>query len=146
MSTTLTRAAANGRYHISAAYRRLLHRYPLLPIRNESDYDRADTVVADLFGRDDLSPDESRYLDSLLILIAAYEDKRYDLDALADSITPLQILKSILASSNTSQAELAKLLGSEAAASMVLSGKREISKSQAKTLARHFKVDAGLFI
>jgi len=146
MSQMMTREISKGHYRISPTYRRLLGRYPLLPIRNEADYDRADAVVADLFGRDDLSDDEARYLDSLVILIAAYESKHHDLDALAEDISPLQALRSIMASSRTTQADLAKLLGSEAAASMMLSGKREVSKSQAKLLGRRFKVDAGLFI
>src|SRR5206468_1072905 len=144
-SNIFTRATANG-YQIGPAYLRLLRRYPLLPIRSENDYDRADAVIADLFGREDLSPDEQRYLDSLLILISAYEAQHHDLDLLAESITPLQMLKSIMTSSGMAQSDLAKLLASEAAASMMLSGKRAISKSQAKLLAKHFKVDAGLFI
>ena len=146
MSTTLTHAKANGKYEISAPYRQLLNRYPLLPIKTEKDYDRADAVLADLFGREDLSHDENRYLDSLLILVTAYEDEHYRLDELMESITPLQALKSIMNSSGTTQSDIAKVVGTEAAASMILSGKREISKSQAKALAKHFKVDAGLFI
>jgi len=146
MSDMLTREISKGRYQLSPTYRKLLSRYPLLPIRTEADYDRADAVVADLFGRGNLSDDEARYLDSLLILISAYEAEHHDLDAMAESITPLQALRSIMASSGTTQADLAKLLGSEAAASMMLSGKRAISKTQAKLLAKRFKVDAGLFI
>ena len=146
MSTTLTRANGKGKYNIGSRYLALLRRYPLLPIKTELDYDRADAVLADLFGRDDLDRDESRYLDSLLILINAYENKRWDFDRLAESITPLQVLKNMMSTSGTTQSDLGNLLGSEAAASMLLSGKRAISKVQAKLLARHFKVDAGLFI
>jgi HTH-type transcriptional regulator/antitoxin HigA len=146
MSATLTRPTSKGTYSISPKYLRLLRRYPLLPIKSEQDYDRADSVLADLFGREDLDRDESRYLDSLLILISAYEDKHWDFDKLAEAIPPLQALKSIMSTSGTTQSDLAVVLGSEAAASMLLSGKRQVSKSQAKALARHFKVDAGLFI
>ena len=48
---------------------------------------------------------------SLLILISAYEQKHHDLDALAESITPLQALKSIMSTSGTTQSDLAALLG-----------------------------------
>lgn len=146
MSTTVTRAIGKGKYDIGPKYLALLRRYPLLPIKSEQDYDRADAVLADLFGRDNLDRDEGRYLDSLLILINAYENERWDFDQLAESIAPLRLLKSMMRTSGTTQSDLGLLLGSEAAASMLLSGKREISKVQAKLLARHFEVDAGLFI
>ena len=41
---------------------------------------------------------------------------------------------------------LAKLLGcSQPLVSLILAGKRELSKANVKKLARHFKLDAGYF-
>jgi antitoxin component HigA of HigAB toxin-antitoxin module len=44
------------------------------------------------------------------------------------------------------QAQVAAALRDRAAASSILSGRRNVSKAQAKRLAELFKVDAGLFI
>ena len=40
---------------------------------------------------------------------------------------------------------LGKVLGSKTAASLVLNGKRELSKAHIRKLASRFKVDPGLF-
>jgi len=145
MTPSLTHAAKSG-YLIGGSYQQLLKRYPLLPIRNRAEYDRAISVFEDLFGRDDLNPDERGYVETLAMLITAYEEAHENLDELAESITPLDALRSILDSHGMKSRDLAQIIGSESAASLILNGKREISKSQAKSLAKRFKVDAGLFI
>ena len=43
-------------------------------------------------------------------------------------------------------ADIGRLIGSPSAASMILSGDREMSKSQIRTLAAHFKVEASYFL
>jgi antitoxin component HigA of HigAB toxin-antitoxin module len=42
--------------------------------------------------------------------------------------------------------DLTDILGSQSAASMILTGARAISTQQAIKLAKYFKVDAGLFL
>jgi antitoxin component HigA of HigAB toxin-antitoxin module len=42
--------------------------------------------------------------------------------------------------------DLGAIIGSLSAASMILTGARAISTQQAIKLARHFKVDVGLFL
>ena len=95
-------------------------------------------------GRDDLDEDQERYLDTIISLISAYESREYDLDK--DGITPLAALKTLLQANGMGAAGLGRIIGSQSYASMILSGKRQISKDNAKKLARRFKVDAGLFI
>jgi HTH-type transcriptional regulator / antitoxin HigA len=43
-------------------------------------------------------------------------------------------------------ADLGKILGNKTAASLVLSGKREMSKGHIRRLAARFKVEPGLFL
>ena len=43
-------------------------------------------------------------------------------------------------------ADLGRLLGSRSAASMILSGKRALSKTHIRNLATHFKLDASVFL
>lgn len=143
MTATMTRVT-KGTYTLGKSYVGLLERYPLLPVRTEEDYDAANAVVGDLVGRDDLNADEGRYLDSLLTLVAAYENKVYDFDS--RNVSPLVALKSLLASNSMTAADLGRLIGSAPNATMILKGQRKISVNIAKTLAKHFKVDSGLFI
>ena len=44
------------------------------------------------------------------------------------------------------QSQVSQTLGDRAAASSILSGRREVSKAQAKRLGELFNVDAGVFI
>lgn len=145
MTRALTHAARTG-YRIGGSYQQLLKRYPLLPIKTRTDYERASMVLQDLFGREDLDADENGYVETLTLLIETYEDAHENLDALAEDISPLDALKSILDSHGMKSKDLGGIIGSESGASLILNGKREISKSQAKILAKRFNVDAGLFI
>jgi antitoxin component HigA of HigAB toxin-antitoxin module len=45
-----------------------------------------------------------------------------------------------------SSADLAKVLGNKTAASLILNGKRELSKAHIRSVAARFKVDPGLFL
>jgi HTH-type transcriptional regulator/antitoxin HigA len=143
MSATLTSRTKRG-YQLGKSYLDLLKRFPLLSIRSEEEYDRATAVAQALMGRDDLNDDQARYLDTIITLISAYEANVYDLDR--DGITPLEALKTLLDANGMAAADLGRVIGSQPYASMILSGKREISKENAKKLAARFKVDAGLFI
>ena len=145
MNSSLTRRQKSG-YMIGGSYQQLLKRYPLLPIKSRADYERASGVLQELFGREDLDADERGYVETLTLLVEAYEDAHENLDALAEDVSPLDALKSILDSHGMKSKDLGEIIGSESAASLILNGKREISKSHAKLLAKRFNVDAGLFI
>ncbi|HXW76119.1 MAG TPA: helix-turn-helix domain-containing protein [Candidatus Eremiobacteraceae bacterium] len=87
---------------------------------------------------------EGEYLELLLALVAEYEHRvgadRWEKLQPVDSLRELMDLRSV------SQSQVAKALGDRSAASSILSGRRQISKSQAKKLAKLFRVDAGIFI
>ena len=76
--------------------------------------------------------------------IEEYEGKQYDFDSLKGS--PLGILKQLMSGKQMGAGDLADVIGSQSAASMILTGARAISTQQAIKLARHFKVDVGLFL
>lgn len=87
---------------------------------------------------------ETEYYRVLCALVADYErfvgaDQWTKLDP-ADAVRELMDLKGV------TQAQVANALGSRAAASLILTGRRQISKTQAKQLAELFRVDAGVFI
>ena len=128
------------------SYLALMAEFPLRPIRNGSEYDRAAAIVHRLALREgDLDAGEEAYLEVLETLV-----ERYDLDHFPiniDDVSPTQALRMLVEQAEMSVTELGELLGSKGAASELLSGKRkEPSKSQIARLCARFKVDAGVFL
>lgn len=121
-----------------------LRGFPLLKIESEKDYDRATALAQGLMSRPSLSKNERRILDTLYVLIDEYEAKEYDFDSLKGS--PLGILKQLMSGKQMDAGDLTNILGSQSAASMILTGARAISTQQAIKLAKYFKVDVGLFL
>ncbi len=58
---------------------------------------------------------------------------------------PLTMLKYLMQESRMTQADLGRLLGNRALASLILNGRRQLSKSHIRKLAAHFKVSPALF-
>jgi HTH-type transcriptional regulator/antitoxin HigA len=94
--------------------------------------------------RDDLAKGESDYLDALSTFIEAYDDKHFPIDPAR--IKPLDMLRLLMEQNEMTSADLGKLLGSRSAASMILSGKRAMSKTHIRKLAARFKLDASAFL
>ena len=62
-------------------------------------------------------------------------------------ITSFPISKAMKFAGASEETKLAKLLGrSQPLVSLLLSGKRDLSKENVKKLAAHFKLDAGYFL
>jgi HTH-type transcriptional regulator/antitoxin HigA len=127
-------------------YLELVLRYPLRPIRGERDYDTAVAMASELAVREekDLDRGERDYLDALDVFIAEYDRRHHVLDL--PGRTPIQILRHLMEEAEMSVSDLGRILGSQPAASMVLQGKRELSKGHIRKLADHFKVRGDLFL
>jgi HTH-type transcriptional regulator / antitoxin HigA len=89
-----------------------------------------------------LSPAQERLLKLLVNLIESFEDRHYQLK----SATPLEILTELVTDRELKQKDLIPVFGSQGIASEVLSGKRGISKAQAKALGTFFKVSPTIFL
>src|SRR5439155_9804253 len=87
---------------------------------------------------------EQDYLDTLTMLVEAYDRQHHDLDTKRGD--PLTMLKYLMQESRMTQADLGRLLGNRALASLVLNGHRQQSKSHIRKLANHFKVSPALFL
>ncbi len=132
---------------IAKDYLALLQKFSLREIRSDKELERAHAVLRPLFlrGEHDLSAGESDYLGALSVLVHDYEQRRYPIPP--DKRTPLQRLKYVLEESQTTPADLIKVLGvSQSLVSLILSGKRELTKSHVLKLAEHFKLDAIYFL
>jgi len=119
------------------------HALPLRSERTDRDLERAIARLEELDERDEsLSPEERELAELYTSLIEAYEDQRYPVPHAA----PHEFLRALLEDRGLSQADIAPLLGGRGHASEILSGKRSISKAQAKSLAAHFGLSVEVFI
>ena len=125
-------------------YLRLVRRFPLRPLRNTKECDIAASILDELVLRDNLSKGESDYLDALSTFVEAYDEKYFPIDT--SHIKPLDMLRFLMEQNDMTSGELAKLLGSRSAASMILSGKRALSKTHIRKLATRFRLDASAFL
>ncbi len=126
-------------------YLELIRAFPLRTFRSENDHAAAVKILGRLLGRPGgrLTNGERDYAEVLGRLIDDYGQKEYP--QLPRTHSPLELLRFLMAEHALKSDGLGKLLGNKTAASLVLNGKRELSKSHIRRLAAHFKVDAGLF-
>jgi len=123
-------------------YMELVQRFPLKTIKNDREHVRACAMVSELIGRD-LDAGANDYLDTLVVLVNKYEDEHH---AIAEDMTPREVLRALMGSNDLNQAEIGRIIGSESAVSMFLKGERGLSKSQIKKLGERFRLDASVFI
>jgi len=127
-------------------YMELVLAFPLRPIRSESDHRAALDAARGIMLRDerDLSADEADYLDVLSDLIRQYEEAHYLMPK--NSGTERDRLVALMDDSGMTASDLGRLLGTRSLGSMLLTGRRGLSKSHIRILANHFKIDPGYFL
>jgi HTH-type transcriptional regulator/antitoxin HigA len=125
-------------------YARLANRIVVKAIETEEEHDHMVAAVEHLMdkGEHRLSPEESALLETMAILVQAYNDRRNPLRQVA----PNEMLAYLMETSGRTTKDLLAVFGTRGRASEALSGKRSISKEQAKKLASLFKVTVDLFI
>ncbi len=114
-------------------------------MRAEAENERALQIVNRLMdkGEDNLSPEETSLFRLLVRLIEDFEKKTYPTGSFS---SPRSVLQSIMEDHELKQKDLLGVFGSSGTISEVLSGKRQISKTQAKLLGEKFSISAELFI
>jgi antitoxin component HigA of HigAB toxin-antitoxin module len=126
-------------------YVRLLSARRPHTITTKRAYDAAMREIAELTMRvEGRSAAETEYYRLLCALAADYE-RRVGADNW-QKLTPLEAFRELMELKDITQTQVAEALGDRAAASSILSGRRQISKAQIKRLAELFNVDAGVFI
>jgi HTH-type transcriptional regulator/antitoxin HigA len=125
-------------------YVRLANRIVVKAIESEHEYDRMVAAVEQLMnkGEDRLSPEESALLETMAILVQAYDDRHHPLPP----VPPHEMLGYLMETSGRTTKDLLPIFATRGRVSEVLNGKRAISKEQAKKLAAFFRVTADLFI
>lgn len=124
-------------------YVRLANRVVVKAIENKEEYDRMVTAVEALMNKGERrTPEEEALLETMAILIQAYDDRHHPLPPMLGH----QMLSYLMETGGRTAKDLLPVFGTRGRLSEVLNGKRSISKEQAKKLAALFKVTADLFI
>ena len=123
-------------------YARLLEKFLPKPIQSGRELETAAALLLELDERNDLSLEEEALAEVLTVLIEDYEDKHYPLP----DVPPHESLKALMEDRGLKHKDIWPVLGNKGAATEILSGRRSISKAQAKRLADFFRVPIDLFI
>jgi HTH-type transcriptional regulator/antitoxin HigA len=128
----------------SDAYLALIRRFPLRPIRTNSEVEAAEEILDELDARRaDLGPEERDYCDALGILIEHYEDEHYPIG----DIHGADLLRVLIEDRMISQADVVRGTGiRDSALSEILSGKRKMGLKVIQRLAEFFGVDPSSFL
>lgn len=126
------------------AYANLLVEYLPGVIQTEAENEKALAIVLQLMkkGERGRSPEESRLLELLVTLVEDFEEKAYPLG----SSNPAVALRELMNEHELKQTDMVEIFGSQGTVSLVLNGKREISKSQARKLSERFRLPIDIFI
>src|SRR5713101_2123788 len=110
MRQTVTKARPSRKRQANGqpdpAYLALIEAFPLRPLRSERDYDAAVTVLDTLAVRSEgsLGPGEQDYLDTLTMLVEAYDQEHYEIET--EHGDPLTLLKYMMKESRMTQEDL----------------------------------------
>lgn len=124
-------------------YLRLIHQFPLRPIRSDKELDSAAAVLDSLTDRlDDLAAEERDYLDVLTDLVENYETETIPMPKVSDK----EMLRHLIEAKGVTQIGLAKATGiAVTTISEVLTGRRKLNRAHIGKLASYFRVNPGVF-
>src|SRR5437660_400489 len=125
-----------------STYAKLLAKSLPRPIRSRTEHERLVEMLLELDEREDLSPDEEDLAEMLTLLIEDYEERHHPLPR----VSPHESLKALMEERGLKHKDIWPVLGNKGSATEVLSGRRSISKAQAKRLAAFLHVPIDLFI
>ena len=125
-------------------YGKLLSQTMPRVIRTEEENERMLEEIWKLMkkGEENLTPEETRLLELMSLLVEEFEKKAYPIPDSA----PHETLRHIMEQRGLEPKDLLSIFGSRGYVSDILSGKREISKRKANQLAEFFNVSVELFV
>jgi HTH-type transcriptional regulator/antitoxin HigA len=120
-------------------YFKLVKRFPLAHLRNDTDLEAAQTMMDRLLEQD-LDEGAREYLNVLTDLVETYEDEHVPIPDASEA----EVLRELMRSNKLSQPKLGKEIG--IALSAVLNGTRSLTKEQVVTLVKYFRVSPAAFL
>ena len=110
-------------------------------IHMEEENERYTAALEMLLAKRNRTPEESRIVELLTLLIEDFEDKNYSLP----TATPRDIVRHLMESNGLRQVDLIDVFGAESTVSEVLNGKRDLAKSHIEKLSLRFNVSPEVF-
>ena len=111
------------------------------PIRSESDYDSALTVIDSLMGAAPNTP-EGDELEILVTLVEAYEAKHWPME-ISD---PIAVIEHVMDARGFRQKDFTELIGSQLRASEVLNRRRPLTLAMIRTLSTKWNLPAAIIV
>lgn len=118
--------------------------YPPQAVYDDIDCHNTQEMIDRLLSVPGPTKDQLAYLDTLTILLEAFEDEQESFDA--KDATPLEVLRLLVAEHGMSPGELGAILGDRSLGTRVLKGQRELSKAHIRALSEHFQINPGAFL
>jgi HTH-type transcriptional regulator/antitoxin HigA len=123
-------------------YLNLVRGFPLRRLKNDDELSSAIAVIDSLICRGDLDDGEQDYLDVLTDIVEKYEGDEHPMHRPTDA----EMLRFLIDDRKITQSELAdgtKIANSTI--SEILSGKRELTRSQVAIMSKYFGVRSTVF-
>jgi HTH-type transcriptional regulator/antitoxin HigA len=113
-------------------------------VQTEEENERLLAEIEKLMGKgeDNLTPEQDALLELLTQLVEAYEKRAYP----RQKANPSELVAFLLEQRGLAPKDLWQALRSRSRVSEILSGKRSVSKEQAKRLGEFFRVSPAAFI
>jgi HTH-type transcriptional regulator / antitoxin HigA len=110
-------------------------------IHSEEQLAEYTAALFDLTAKSDPTPDEEEAIELLSLLVTRYESERYPLP----DIEPSEMLRFLINQNGLSQRDIADELGNETTVSLILSGKRSLTREHIDRLSKRFHVSPAVF-
>lgn len=123
---------------IPETYAELVGLFMPRPLHDEVDYRNA-LGVLDAMAGFEMNADQEDYFEAVATFVEKYEARHHALDA--KGLTPVELLRSLVAEHGMSESDLGRLLGDRSLGHRILTGERELSKAHIRTLAEHFSLN-----
>jgi HTH-type transcriptional regulator/antitoxin HigA len=140
----MTNVRAESVEPLPLEYNALVKMHVPRPISDDVGLQNTAEFVNRLAVLDNPTKDQSDYLSLLATIIEEYENEHHQIDLAG--LTPLDVVKHLVAESGMKAADLGRLLGNLSLGSAILRGERDLSKASIAALCKHFKVSADLFL
>jgi HTH-type transcriptional regulator/antitoxin HigA len=133
-----------GYADIPKTYRELCQLYLPRPIHDDAEDAEATVMMNALAVFARLNAEQQDYLDVLTEFVAEFDKGK---KVRWPKVSGLDMLKHLMPERGMSAADLSRLLGgSRNLGAMILRGERKLTLNHVRTLAKHFRVSADLFL
>ena len=127
---------------MSDKYIQLLQEFPPRTITNDEQLDVTQQVIDRLLDCNNLSPEESDYLNVLGTLVFEYEQTQEPIP----DIYGVELLKVLITERQLRQKDLVPIFKTESIVSEILNGKRQLTVRHIQELAQFFQLSPAVFL